>query len=205
MAKNPRISSPGYGFPITLAVLGFTSAVLLTHFKVGTTPGEPSVWLTLSYATAAAGVLGVPLVFALRFTVAILSILHAIWAFVTGRDRNRFFTKIRGVTQFREAVSQARVGDELLFRLERKRDGGIKGVGIHLGRNRAQLGRFSKDRFPGIADQMLRGAVMTARVKNVTGGGAKETGINIEVHLVRPGQGPHDAANLSEFALGETV
>jgi hypothetical protein len=119
------------------------------------------------------------------------------------RSRNVFYTKIRGVTKFREAVSEARVGDELLFRLERGRDGSIKGVAIHHGITGEQLGRFSRDRYPGIADQMLRGAVMTAKIKNVTGGGEKETGLNIEVHLVRTGQGPQSEANLSEFALGE--
>lgn len=179
-------------------ILFITAGIVACGISAATTPTQVDRvnWWSLGGATLIA--LG------LVWVVVAIIVRIAIWVArpFRGPARNAYFTKIRGVTQFREAVAKARVGDELLFRMECKRDGQIKGVAIHLGRTGEQLGRFSRDRFPGVADQMLRGAVMTARVKDITGGGLKETGINIEVRIVRPGQGPHSEANLSKFALG---
>lgn len=192
-----RVSSfaPKVWLGVLFLVVGVAMLLVTTLF--GPPPSNSINWWSL------AGALVVLLGLTCIVVGIVSSILHAIWAFVTGQNRNRYHTKIRGVTQFREAVAKARVGDELLFRFELKRNGDIKGVGIHLGRTGEQLGRFSQDRYRGVADQMLRGAVMRAKIKDVTGGGDKETGLNIEVHLVKPGRGPQSSDNVSKFALGD--
>ena len=95
-----------------------------------------------------------------------------------------FFTKVVGVTfeNRQQYVKKCQVGDKLELIRDRYNIYDKNAIAVYLGNN--QLGHISRELAEKLAPRMDRGENFICHVSNVTGGGDKNYGVNIEVIMV---------------------